>query len=418
MTRLRRAAATVLAPAALALGCAPPSAAAVVVGIGDQKPAVFADGRLRALGLREARLIVPWDAASSEPTRVQAWLDATAAAGLRPHVAFEHLRSDHCPDGPCVLPTRAQYRAAVALFHQRFPQVTSFSTWNEANHESQPVAARPEAVAGYWQELTRACPSCTVVAGDVLDSGSYVQWLRRFDAAAGGAPRLWGLHDYGDVTYGRTTGADNVLAAVDGELWLEETGGIVTLRNAAGRVTLSTDEARAADAIDRAFAIARARPRITRMYVYQWQAASLDRFDSGLVRPDGSSRPSLARLQAQLAGAATRATTTAAATAPRWRVRWSTARPGRLLLRVTCRTAGRRCVGRVRVSTRGRALGTRRYATSVAHGTVTLRFAVPATLRRALRRAATRRLALSVAATVPAVARSRVVVTLPRPPGR
>jgi hypothetical protein len=31
----------------------------------------------------------------------------------------------------------------------RFRQVRTYTTWNEANHESQPVASHPEAVAGY-----------------------------------------------------------------------------------------------------------------------------------------------------------------------------------------------------------------------------------------------------------------------------
>jgi hypothetical protein len=134
-------------------------------------------------------------------------------------------------------------------------------------HVSQPVAQRPE-----------------VVAGDVLDSGTYVRWLQRFRAATAATPRLWGLHNYADVTYGRTTGTDAVLAAVPGELWIEETGGIVTLRNAAGRATLETDEARAARAVARSFAIPRTRPRIARLYLNQWRAGPVDRFDAGLVR--------------------------------------------------------------------------------------------------------------------------------------
>src|SRR4051794_35002826 len=109
---------------ALALACtfalsAAPAARALVVGIGDQQPSAFADPRLRALGMRHARLIVPWNAATTEPAAVQAWLDAAAAAGMTPHVAFEHLRSDNCPGRPCVLPTRAQYRAAVRAFVAR-----------------------------------------------------------------------------------------------------------------------------------------------------------------------------------------------------------------------------------------------------------------------------------------------------------
>jgi hypothetical protein len=62
------------------------------------------------------------------------------------------------------------------------------------------------------------------------------------------------------------------------------------------RVTLPTDEARARCAIERAFAIAAARPRITRMYIFHWRAFASSRFDAGLVRPDGSDRPFLQTL--------------------------------------------------------------------------------------------------------------------------
>ena len=170
-------------------------AAALTVGFGDQQPASFSDPRLLALGMNHARLIVPWNAATTEPGAVQAWLDAIAAAGMTPHVAFEHLRTDRCPGRPCVLPTRAQYGAAVRAFIARFPQVRTYTAWNEANHASQPVAQHPEAAAGYYEELRAACPACTIVAGDVLDSGSYVRWLSASsrdvaDAAALGPAQL------------------------------------------------------------------------------------------------------------------------------------------------------------------------------------------------------------------------------------
>jgi hypothetical protein len=370
---------------------AAPAAGSLVVGIGDQQPQSFADARLRALGMSHARLIVPWDAATSEPDSVQAWLSAVAAAGMTPHVAFEHLRSDHCPGRPCVLPTRAQYGAAVRAFIARFPQVRTYTAWNEANHASQPVAQHPEAAAGFYEELRAACPACTIVAGDVLDSGSYVRWLERFQAATSSDPRLWGLHNYGDVTYGRTTGTDAVLRTVRGTLWIEETGGLVTLRNSAGVVTLPTDEQRARAAIDRAFAIAAARPRIARMYIFHWRADPLGRFDAGLVRPDGSARPSLAALASDLA---------ALRPAAAWSARWS---HGWLLVRVRCSVAT--CRGRVSAKVRRPSLGTRSYRTTAAHPSRTLRF-------RVRRRAA--RVRLTVRPTVPAGAATRVVLAIGR----
>jgi hypothetical protein len=272
----------------------------------------------------------------------------------------------------------------------------TYTTWNEANHVSQPVADDPEAVAAYYDQLRAACPTCTIVAGDVLDSGSYRRWLQRFLRASTTTPRLWGLHDYGDVTYGRTTGVDTVLATVPGTLWIEETGGLVSLRNAAGRQTLAIGEAAAASAIDRAFAIAATRPRIARMYVYQWQAKATDRFDAGLVRPDGTTRASYTALARDLAAQA----------ALRWKAAWSKRRAGRLLLRVTCRTSGGVCRGRVSVAIAGRRVAVRAYRTTRAHRTAVLRVDVARALRRA------RRVALRVRPAVPAFATQTLTLAL------
>ncbi|HEX8122261.1 MAG TPA: hypothetical protein VF549_13450 [Solirubrobacteraceae bacterium] len=369
---------------AFALLLAPAPARAVTVGLSDQTSDAWQDGRLRALGLRHARLVVPWNAAITEPDRVAGWLAASAAAGFEPHVAFEHGRDTRCPASPCVYPTRAAYARAVRAFAARFPQVRTYTTWNEANHRSQPVAALPGAVAGYYEELVAACPGCTVVAADVLDSGAYVRWLQRFRAATGLRPRLWGLHNYADVTYGRTTGTDRVLAAVPGRLWIEETGGIVAIRGSA----LTTDEGRAARSIARAFALAAARPRITRMYVYHWRASASSRLDAGLVRADGTARPSLVTLAAQLG-------------AQRAPLRWTAhGRRTRLVLRARCRVA--RCRGRVAVRLGGRRIAMRGYRTSAAQPTATLRLRVPRALRRV------RRVRLTVRAAVPSPATSRV----------
>ena len=100
-----------------------PANAATQLGLSEQQPEPWGDARLRSLGLRYARLIVPWDAATSEPARVQAWLDAVAAAGMAPHIAFEHLRSDDCAgDGPCVVPSRTQCPAPRRQRHRRVPE--------------------------------------------------------------------------------------------------------------------------------------------------------------------------------------------------------------------------------------------------------------------------------------------------------
>jgi hypothetical protein len=392
----------VLVTLALTLVLAARADAALLVGIGDQQPSAYSDARLRALKLPTARIIVPWDAATSQPDKVAAWLAAVSAAGMAPHVAFEHLSTDRCPGSPCVLPSRAQYRAAVAAFVAKFPRVRTYTAWNEANHVSQPTASRPDAAAGYYEELKAACAACTVVAGDVLDSGSYVNWLRRFQSSTAGNPQLWGLHNYSDVTYGTTSGTDAVLAAVPGTLWIEETGGIVVRRDSAGRELLASDETRAARAVSGAFALAKSRPRIGRMYVYQWRAGPSDLFDAGLLRPDGSERASYSAFAAGVRSLPA----TAASPGVAWKASWS---KGRLILRLTCTLTP--CRGKVTIKLGSatktiKTLGTRSY------GTATLKLKVSAKVRARLRKVSRRRVRLTVRSQKPLVATQAVVLKL------
>jgi hypothetical protein len=198
------------------------------------------------------------------------------------------------------------------------------------------------AVAGYYDELRSACPSCTVVAADVIDSGSYVNWLRHFRSATTGNPKLWGLHNYTDVTYGTTSGTDGALAQMPGQVWVEETGGIVVRRDGKGHELLRHDETRAANAVDNAFAIVATGPRISRIYIYQWRARVNDYFDAGLVRPDGSLRASYTNLVTQLK--ALQPTRSRSA----WTVRWAKKKARTLVLHMRCRTGT--CSGSTRLA--------------------------------------------------------------------
>jgi hypothetical protein len=207
-------------------------------------------------------------------------------------------------------------------------------------------------------------------------------------------------------------GDQDPAAFADARLRALHLGGLVTLRNASGIATLPADETRAATAIARAFAIARTRPRVTVMYVYHWRAGATDRFDAGLVRPDGTARPGLATLSAALR---------AAAPPVRWSARWSSR--GRLVVRATCRAASGRCRGRAAVTLRLRATGawaarrlaSRSYATTPARRTATITLRVPAAVRRHARAAARRRVALAVRPPVRAGAASTVTLGLTRP---
>ena len=172
-----------------------------------------------------------------------------------------------------------------------------FQPWNEANSQSQPTApwrTGAPAAARYYNVVKRFCRGCTVTAADLLDTSKRTlsRWLAQFRRYANGAPRLWGLHNYGDAN--RRSGMTAwFLRQVPGNVWLTETGGIVYFRDSKGTVRFRYDEARAAVAIKRCFDIARReRSRVKQLYLYQWSKDfPANRFDAGLVRDDGTPRP-------------------------------------------------------------------------------------------------------------------------------
>jgi hypothetical protein len=150
------------------------------------------------------------------------------------------------------------------------------------------------------------------------------------------------------------------------------------------------------------------------MYVYQWRAGALDRFDAGLVRPDGTARPGLGVLARGLRSATP---------SVRWTASWSGR--GRLVLGATCRAASGRCRGRAAVALRLLAPGTTRWvtrpvraracATTGDRRTVALTLRVSARLRRLARAAAQRRVRVAVRPAVPAGARTIATLDLGRP---
>jgi len=266
-----------------------------LLAIADQKTATFSDPLFRKLGVGRTRLNTPWNSIFTEPGRLNDWLAAVRADGIEPLVAFEHARGEACPAQPCRLPSVAEYTRAARAFHQRYPWVRLLQPWNEANSATQPTGTQPERAAAYYEALGRVCRACIIPAADVADGANMERWLGRFRAALHGpAPRLWGLHNYTDTNRFRSTGTQRMLAAVPGEIWLTETGGIVSFMTADGRNVLPYSERRAAAALRYLFRLARLSHRITRIYIYQWKIDFRgNRFDAGVVRVDDQPRPSL-----------------------------------------------------------------------------------------------------------------------------
>jgi hypothetical protein len=282
-------AAAALALLALAL---PAGSVALVLGIGDQQPYMFHDPRFQALGIRYARLSIGWNAlqSRSQSKALSAWLDAARADRVQPLITFEESRIGARHKR---LPTPAQLARQFQELRARYPWVTDFATWNEADYCGQPTCHRPALVAAYYSAMRRACPGCDVLGAELLDEPNMVAWVRRFQGALHGEPPFWGLHNYIGANRLQIASTQALLKATHSQIWFTETGGLVARHNHSSHAfpESASHAARVTTFIfDR---LARLSPRITRVYLYQWQAGSARResWDSALIGPHGTPRP-------------------------------------------------------------------------------------------------------------------------------
>jgi hypothetical protein len=275
-----------------AASAATPKAAPNVVGIGEQSPAIFTDRHWAAMRSRDVRYIAPWDSLMGprwQREEVDAYMNAARAAGARVLLAFGHSRVHKRRR---TLPSPRVFRREFLRFHKRYPWVTNYLMWNEANHCSQPTCRRPKRAAEFYNVIRAGCRGCTIVAADVLDTTLMPRWLRTFRRYADGSPRLWGLHNYIDANRFRTRGTRSLLRAAPGRIWFTETGGLVR-RDNGSRIEFADSPTHAPRATRWVFRLARLSPRITRIYFYQWvPVGPRATWDSALLGPDGKPRPS------------------------------------------------------------------------------------------------------------------------------
>jgi Glycosyl hydrolase catalytic core len=279
----------------------PAAAGAVVIGIGDQNPAMFSDSRFLALHITTARAVVPWDivtrpADSADLARFRAWLRAAEAAHVSPFISFG---ADFTNPAANYVPTVAQYKGAVKAFLGAFPQIKAYTAWNEPDFSYRHLARNPGLAASYFNALYEMCRGCTVLAGDVYlptTGAAYIDkssarlgpWLRAYIKGLRHRPAGWALHDYFEVRGRNASQLRTLMSMTSGPIWLDETGGV--LRR--GHWQYANQSANAA-ARDEQFLLSLAKRfrRVARIYHYQWQGATSAGWDSGLIGPNGQARP-------------------------------------------------------------------------------------------------------------------------------
>jgi hypothetical protein len=290
-----------------ALIVAQPAQAKYRVGLGEQNHTMFDSKRWQDLKLKHVRYIVPWDwyKHSWEVEAISAYMTRARAHKQNVLVTFTAARG--CYTGKtyrkrkksCKAPSARAYRSSFRRFDNRYKWVKTYSAWNEVNHVSQPTYRKPGLAVRYYDVLRKESKKrkFRVMAADVLDISNMSSYLRGFMRKAKGSPRLWGLHNYGDVNRKRSKYTVKMLQTVPGEVWLTETGGQV--RFAGVKAFRKYNESRALRATKWMFTLANRydskrrgmRSKINRLFVYKWFGEKRGaRFDAGLVDPDGSPR--------------------------------------------------------------------------------------------------------------------------------
>ena len=282
------------------------------IGIGDDKLDMFSDPRFLALGIKTVRYDMHWDALSMHQFErpLTTWMNDAHAHHLDVLVTIDHsdrviykvvkvkekihgktvyVKKRKRFSQTRVLPSPAAYLAAFKSFRKRFPWVKNFITWDETNYYGEATYDKESLIAQYYRELRHACSSCKILAAEFLDvprseAVPMAKWAKTFIRDLGYQPAYWGLNNYVDANNLRDTNTRALLAAVKGNIWLAETGGLVS-RNNHSKVTFPQNAAHAAKVdsyiLNRIGSLS---PRIQRIYLYEWDAKTKrDSWDSALI---------------------------------------------------------------------------------------------------------------------------------------
>jgi hypothetical protein len=280
------------------------------VGIASSEPETDADcgerffSELREVGMTIARLVLY---RNNEPLRLQLACALEHAGDIKVSVVLV--------DGPRSIRKAGDVRAFAAWaagVASDFPEVHSYVVWNEANHPAF-WHGTPELYARLLRETRRALtavdPAIRVTGFGLTRSHSPLLFLRR--ALAAGAPMdALSVHAYPPGAAARAASAYSFVRRAErvwpGAVELDEIGWQVRVhgRGYVGDENVdTTTEALQAERYLSFVRLAVADPRVRSVLTYRLaDDRELPGWQSGLLRLDGSRRPSFEVLRSYLRG--------------------------------------------------------------------------------------------------------------------
>jgi hypothetical protein len=301
------------------------ASAAYTIGISENSPAMFTDPLFTGLGVKSARVVVPWNVMTANDGRLpglQQYVQEADAQRVKVLVSFEHIRGEasicskrsNFRKAVCKIPTLADYEREMRAFMAAFPTVKTISPWNEINHFTQGTSRDPRAAARFTDKWRQICPSCTIVAADVLDQADNpsaarptfretARYIKRFRSFLKTPRTICGIHNYSDVNRFRSTGTKALMKALGcKQYWFTETGGLYKFGSFWSKKTkkgCKTNASCQVKATKYMFSLANANKKVKALFIYTWFGAVTPRFDAGLVAA-GKPRPAYNEVKKRL----------------------------------------------------------------------------------------------------------------------
>ena len=298
-------------------------------GVGDMQ-----DLRFHRLGVKQIRLLVPFDAVirgdadqsytfkvddagrtqtvnvpkdTALRDKIGEQLAYAQSQGWQVLVSFERTSYDPTYNfrlGARYLPSATFYKTAIKRFMEHFAPYNGtirwYSSWNEPNGKAQPTSgirsyladtvagsklAGAKAAGQYWRKAKYLCDrlpaanKCSVVAGEFLDDRLFTRgYFNAYVDGIGSRPRsVWAFHPYWTGLTGDRRQLDNFYrwtkakpGQTQPKVWFTEIGPMYDKYKDAAG-NITRDQDRGVQDLRRLLYYTATQPRLTRFYYYTWR---------------------------------------------------------------------------------------------------------------------------------------------------